>query len=48
MPECPLACQGDEWHPLNSPPLEGGVRGGRIMTMSSPPPQSSPVKGEEN
>ena len=28
MTECPLACQGDEWHPLNSPPSVGGVRGG--------------------
>jgi hypothetical protein len=47
MPECPLACQGDEWQILNSPPSVGGVRGGGGMSMSSPPPRSSPVKGEE-
>jgi len=35
MPEYPLACQGDEWHPLNSPPLVGGVRGGGIKRMTS-------------
>jgi hypothetical protein len=42
MPACPLACQGDELHPLNSPP-SGGVRGGGSMANCSPPPWSSPV-----
>ena len=34
---------GDEWHPSNSPPLAGGVRGGGRFLNSTPPPVSSPV-----
>jgi len=32
---------------INSPPLAGGVRGGENGSLGSPPPQSSPIKGEE-
>ena len=47
MLECALACQGDEGHPLDFPPLVEGVREGGSMTICSPQGRRSPVKTEE-
>jgi len=47
MPECPALRSGDEWHPFKSPSLDGRGKG-RVRPLAfSPPPQSSPIKGEE-
>ena len=51
MPECPLACQGDEWHPLNTPPRVGGVRGGgkrdNLLTPTSVLPHQGRRKNKD-